>query len=146
MSAEGVIVDGWATPSGYSAGRIGHGRTLHVAGCVGWDAQFQFQSTDLAGQFAQALSNVIAVVHAARGRTTDIASMTIYVTDMDAYRACRRALGPIWRERMLTHYPAMALVAVTALVEPAALVEIQAVAHLGHEDDGDGDDEKGGLR
>ncbi len=135
MSAELVAVDGWATPSGYTAGRIGTGRVLHVAGCVGWDAHCKFHSTDLVEQFGRALGNVCAVVHAARGRTSDIASMTIYVTDMAAYRARRRELGPVWREHMLAHYPAMALVAVTALVEPEALVEIQAVAHLTHDDD-----------
>ena len=135
MSAEIVTVDGWLTPKGYSAGRIGHGPTLHVSGCVGWDARCQFHSTDLVEQFGRALSNVITIVHAARGRTTDIASMTIYVTDMAEYRARRGELGPVWRERMLTHFPAMALVAVTALVEPQAVVEIQAIAHLTHEDD-----------
>lgn len=141
MSAEVVIVDGWATPSGYTAGRIGAGRTLHVAGCVGWDAQCKFHSTDLVEQFGRALGNVVAVVHAARGRTTDIASMTIYVADMVEYRARRRELGPVWRAHMLTHFPAMALVAVTALVEPEAVVEIQAIAQLAHEDD----EEKGSL-
>ena len=135
MSTEGILVDGWAMPRGYTAGRIGLGRTLHVAGCVGWDAQCQFHSTELVPQFAQALSNVIAIVHAARGRTVDIASMTIYVTDMPAYRAARKELGAVWRERMQTHFPAMALVAVTALVEPQAVVEIQAIAHLAHDED-----------
>jgi enamine deaminase RidA (YjgF/YER057c/UK114 family) len=135
VSAEVVVVDGWSTPSGYTAGRIGTGRTLHVAGCVGWDAQCKFHSTDLVEQFGRALGNVVAVVHAARGRTSDIASMTIYVTDIGAYRARRRELGPVWRDHMLTHYPAMALVGVSALVEPEALVEIQAIAHLAHEDD-----------
>ena len=138
MSAEIVSVDGWAMPKGYTAGRIGGGRTLHVAGCVGWDAACAFHSTDLVEQFGRALSNVIAIVHAAHGRTSDIASMTIYVTDMVEYRARRRELGAVWRERMLTHYPAMALVAVTALVEPEAVVEIQAIAHLAHDDDAEG--------
>ena len=125
-------------PKGYTAGRIGAGRTLHVAGCVGWDAQCAFHSNDLVEQFARALSNVIAIVHAAHGRTSDIASMTIYVTDMVEYRSRRRELGPVWRERMLTHYPAMALVAVQSLVEPEAVVEIQAIAHLGHDEDAEG--------
>ena len=58
--------------------------------------------------------------------------MTIYVTDIAAYRAARKSLGPIWRERFGTHFPAMALVAVTALVEPDAVIEIQCVAHLEH--------------
>ena len=134
MSTELIVVESGVPPKGYANGRIGRGPVLHVAGQVGWNAQGVFEAKDLAGQFAQALSNVIAVVHAANGRTTDIAEMTMYVTDIAAYRAARKQLGPIWKERMLTHFPAMALVAVSALVEPEALVEIQAVAYLEHQE------------
>jgi enamine deaminase RidA (YjgF/YER057c/UK114 family) len=132
MSTELVVVDGWPPPRGYSNGRIGHGPVLHVAGQIGWTEQGVFEAKDLVGQFAQALSNVIAVVHAAKGRVTDIAEMTVYVTDIAAYRASLRPLGAVWKERMKDHYPAMALVAVAALVEPEALVEIQAVAYPEH--------------
>ena len=132
MSTEGVVVEGWATPKGYSNGRIGRGAVLHVAGQIGWDAQEKFVSKDLVGQFAQALTNVIAIVHAARGKVSDIAEMTVYVTDIEAYRAARKQLGPVWKERMQNHFPAMALVAVSSLVELEALVEIQAVAYLEH--------------
>jgi enamine deaminase RidA (YjgF/YER057c/UK114 family) len=132
MSTELVVVESGLRPKGYANGRIGIGPALHVAGQVGWNAEGVFEAKDVVGQFAQALSNVIAVVHAGRGRTIDIAEMTIYVTDIAAYRAARKQLGPIWRERMQDHYPAMALVAVSALVEPEALVEIQAVAYLEH--------------
>ena len=132
MSTEGVVVETWPAPKGYSNGRVGHGPALHVAGQIGWTPQGLFEAKDLVGQFAVALSNVIEVVHAANGKVTDIAEMTVYVTDIEGYRAARKELGPIWRERMQTHFPAMALVAVTALVEPEALVEIQAVAYLEH--------------
>ena len=131
MSTELVVIDG-QTPKGYANGRIGRGPVLHIAGQVGWNAQGVFEAKDLVGQFAQALANVIDVLHAAHGRSTDIAEMTIYVTDIEAYRAARKQIGPIWRERMQTHFPAMALVAVSALVEPEAVVEIQAVAYLEH--------------
>ncbi|MGE3544738.1 MAG: RidA family protein, partial [Kofleriaceae bacterium] len=82
-------------------------------------------------QFGQALDNVIAVVRAAGGSPTDLASMTVFVTDMAAYRATRKELAAIWKLRLGKHFPAMALVAVTALFEPDAVVEIQAIAHLG---------------
>ena len=131
MTTELVVVEG-QTPKGYANGRVGRGPALHIAGQIGWNAEGVFEAKDLAGQFAQALTNVIGVLHAAHGRSTDIAEMTIYVTDIEAYRAARKQLGPIWRERMQTHYPAMAVVAVTALVEPEARVEIQAVAYLEH--------------
>lgn len=133
MSTESVVVESWPAPKGYANGRIGRGPVLHVAGQIGWTPQGVFEAKDFVGQFAQALSNVIEVVHAAKGKVTDIAEMTVYVTDIAAYRAALKQLGPVWRERMQSHFPAMALVAVSALVEPEALVEIQAVAYLEHE-------------
>ena len=130
MSTEDVTVPGWPTPKGYSNGRVGNGRVLHVAGQIGWNAQGVFEAKDLLGQFAQALSNVIAVVKAANGKVTDIAEMTVFVTDIQGYRDGRKALGPIWKERMQGHFPAMALIGIDELVEEEALVEIQAVAYL----------------
>src|SRR6185312_4269914 len=98
------------------------------AGQIGWKNGV-FEAKDLVGQFAQALDNILAVLGAAHGHVEDIAEMTMYVTDMPAYRAARKQLGPIWRERFGSYFPAMALVAVSALVEPEAVVEIQAVAY-----------------
>ena len=125
-----VRVPGWPEPRGYANGRIGTGRALHVGGQIGWDAAGAFAPGGLVPQFAQALDNVLAVVRAAGGAPEDIASMTVYVTNIDDYRGAQRALGPVWRERMGRHYPAMALVAVSALVEREAVVEIQAIAHV----------------
>ncbi len=132
MSApvEPVVVPGWPAPRGYANGMIATGRTLHVAGQIGWDAAGVFHSDDLIAQFDQALANVVAVVTAAGAPVTAIASMTVFVTEIETYRARARELGPIWRARLGKHYPAMALVAVVALVEPQAKVEIQAIAAL----------------
>ena len=130
MSTHLVMLEG-PVPRGYADGRIGRGPALHIAGQVGWRGGV-FEAKDLVGQFAQALDNVLAVLTAAHAHVEDVAEMTIYVTDIAAYRAARRELGPIWRARMGTHFPAMALVAVSALVEPDALVEIQAIAYLEH--------------
>lgn len=125
-----VVVPSWPRPRGYANGVVGTGRVLHVAGQIGWEPDGTFSSSDLIAQFARALDNVLAVVHAAGGMPTDLASMTVYVTEIETYRARAAELGPIWRERLGRHFPAMALVAVSALVEPSAKVEIQAVAHL----------------
>jgi enamine deaminase RidA (YjgF/YER057c/UK114 family) len=130
VSLRPVHPAGFAPARGYSAGMVATGPVLYVAGQVGWDAEQRFASDDFAAQFASALDNVLAVVRAAGGRPEDVAQMTIFVTDIAAYRRSTRALGLLWRERLGRHYPAMALVAVSALVEPRALVEIQAVAHL----------------
>lgn len=127
-----VQPEGWLPPKGYVNGIVAAGRTLYVAGQVGWNAQCQFDSDELVDQFAQALDNVVAVVRAAGGSAQNIAKMTVYCTDLAAYRRSLRALGKAWRSRIGKHFPAMALVGVAGLVEPRALVEIEAVAVLPH--------------
>jgi enamine deaminase RidA (YjgF/YER057c/UK114 family) len=127
---EFIQPEGFAAPRGYANGVVTQGRTLHVGGQIGWNAQQEFQTDDFAEQFAQTLDNVLAIVAAAGGKPEDIASMTVFVTDLDKYRAAAKSLGPIWRERLGKHYPAMALLGVAGLVEPRALMEIQAVAAL----------------
>jgi enamine deaminase RidA (YjgF/YER057c/UK114 family) len=130
MSSERVTIEGWPAPKGYANGRIGRGAVLHVAGQIGWNARGTFDAKDLASQLARALDNVLEVVRTAQARVEDIAEMTIYVTDIAAYRAARKELAPIWKQRFGAFFPAMTLVAVTALVEPEALVEISATAYV----------------
>lgn len=120
----------WPAPRGYSNGVVTAGRLLHIAGQIGWNAQGEFEHRDLVGQFAQALDNVIAVARAAGAEPHQVARMTIYVTDLAAYRASLQAFGGVWRPRFGRHFPAMALVGVSGLVEPLALVEIEAVVAL----------------
>jgi enamine deaminase RidA (YjgF/YER057c/UK114 family) len=127
---EVVTVPGFPPPKGYVNGVVARGRTLYVAGQIGWDTAGAFASDDMAEQFAQALDNVLAVVRAAGGRPDGLAKMTVYVTDLPAYRASARAIGQAWRARLGKHFPAMALVGVAGLVEPRAVVEIEAVAIL----------------
>jgi enamine deaminase RidA (YjgF/YER057c/UK114 family) len=130
-TTEEIVVPGWPAPRGYANGRTGDGRAVHVGGQIGWDEHGAFAGAELVPQFARALDNVIAVVRAAGGAPEDIATMTVYVTDIAAYRGAQKELGAVWRPRLGKHFPAMALVAVTALVEPQAVVEIQATAYVG---------------
>jgi enamine deaminase RidA (YjgF/YER057c/UK114 family) len=76
------------------------------------------------------MRNILAVLAEAGGGPADIARLTWYVTDMSAYRASGAALGPVWRTVMGKNFPAMAVVGVASLVEPEALVEIEATAIL----------------
>ena len=73
---------------------------------------------------------MLAVLAQAGGEPRDIGRLTIYVTDMAQYRASLKPLGEVYRRRMGTHYPAMALVEVRSLVDPNAVVEIEATAVL----------------
>jgi len=118
-------------PKGYSNGILfpAGGRPLFVAGQVAWDEHQRLVGAgDFAAQFAQALTNFLTVVRAAGGTPESVGSMTVFVTDKAAYLASLRSLGPLWRERMGRHFPAMALVQVAGLVEDGALVEIQGIA------------------
>ena len=124
-----IEVPGWPKPRGYANGVVVTGKTLFVAGQVGWDAQQAFDPR-FEAQFAQALDNVLAVVRAAGGAPESVVKMTVYVTDLPAYRSSQKACGAAWRARFGKHFPVMALVGVAGLVERGALLEIEATACL----------------
>ena len=119
---------GWPRPKGYSNGIAARGRILVTAGVVGWDESETFVSDTLPGQFAQALQNILAILACDGAGPANIARLTCYVTSIDDYRASVKEIGEAWRAIMGRHYPAMALVEVRRLVEPEALVEIEATA------------------
>ena len=119
---------GWATPRGYSNGVAAQGRLVFVGGMVGWNAAQQFESADFVAQSRQALSNIVAVLGEAGARPEHIVRLTWYVVDKREYLSCGKALGAVYREIMGRHYPAMTAVEVTALMEDAARVEIEATA------------------
>jgi enamine deaminase RidA (YjgF/YER057c/UK114 family) len=104
------------------------GRTVHVAGQVAADAQGVVQGATFAAQYDLALGNVVAAVQAAGGAPEHIVSLTVYTTDMPAYRADLRGVGRAHRRHLGTHFPAMAMLGVTELFDPVAMVEIIAVA------------------
>lgn len=124
-----ITPDGWPRGVGYAHGTAARGRIVCVAGQIGWDPVTRtLVSPDFAAQAAQALANVAAVLHAADGRAEDILRMTWYITDRSAYIAAQHDIGAAWRSLFGTHYPAMSVVFVSALLEPGALVEIEATA------------------
>lgn len=119
---------GWPEPRGYANGIEATGRIIVTGGQIGWDEQGRFSSADLAGQTAQALRNILAVLAEAGAGPEHVVRLTWYVTDMAAYRAGLGEIGRAYRAVMGRTFPAMALIGVTALVEPEALVEIEATA------------------
>jgi enamine deaminase RidA (YjgF/YER057c/UK114 family) len=119
---------GWARPRGYSNGVVMSGRLVFIAGQIGWDDQQQFQTQDFSEQARQALRNVLAILAEAGGKPEHIARMTWYVVDKQVYTNSLKAVGVVYRELMGNHYPAMTAVEVSALMEDAAQVEIEATA------------------
>ena len=130
MSDGPVQPEGWAAPRGYSNGfRVGN--VLFVAGQIAWNERCELVGgADFGAQFAQALANVRAVLDAAACPPERVGRVTVYVTDKHAYLAAIKAVGQAWRTSFGRHYPAMALVQVADLLEPGAMVEIEATAVL----------------
>lgn len=122
-----ILPEGWPLPRGYANGMVAEGRVLVTGGLVGWDENGVFAEGFLP-QLERTFLNIKAVVEAGGGRIEDIVRMTWYVTDMEAYRASLKELGPVYRGVLGRHFPAMAVVQVVSLVEPEALVEIEATA------------------
>lgn len=123
-----LLPEGWPRPKGYANGVEAAGRTIYVAGQIGWEPDGVFRATDFAGQFRQTLHNTLAVLREAGAGPEHVVRMTWFVTDKRAYLAAAKDVGAAWRELMGPHYPAMSVVAVTALMEDAALVEIETTA------------------
>ena len=119
-------------PRGWNNGLLGStgGRVLFIAGQTARDDAGRIVSDDFVDQFAHALDGVLAVLREAGGQPQHVGRMTVFVTDLEAYRACLGELGAAYRERMGRHYPAMALLEVSGLVDHDAMVEIEATAIL----------------
>ena len=129
MSVEVLLPPGWAAPIGYANGiAVPAGRIVFVAGQVGWNAQQQFESDQLAPQFEQALKNILAVLAQAGGEPKHICRMTAYCIDKPAYLAARPELGRIWRRLMGAHYPAMSMIFVADLLDTPGKIELEATA------------------
>ena len=119
----------WSKPRGFSNGiAVKGGTTVYIAGQVGWTGSGVWEAKDFAGQFRQALKNVLEVLAQAHGRPEHIVRLTWYVVDRDEYLASLKAVGTAYRELMGRHYPAMSVVQVGALVEGGARLEIEANA------------------
>ena len=104
------------------------GRTVYLGGQTAHDADGVVVGVTLVEQFDQAAGNVVTALRAAGSAPEHLVSLVIYCTDVAAYRASVRELGPVWRRHFGRHYPAVALLGVTELVDPAAVVELIGTA------------------
>jgi len=119
---------GWARAKGFSNGIAASGTLVFIAGQIGWTGECKWEARDFAGQFRQALLNVIAVLKEAKGKPEHIVRLTWYVLDRKEYLAALQEVGAAYRELMGRHYPTMAVVQVSGLVEDEARLEIEATA------------------
>ena len=128
MPHQVIQPEGWAPAKGYANGMLTADGHLFVGGQIGWTVAQKFEAHDFIGQMRQALQNIRDVVEAAGGTPEDIVRLTWYVTDKAEYLAAQGEVGRAYRDVMGRHFPAMAMVVVSALVEDDAKVEIEATA------------------
>jgi len=118
----------WARAKGFANGIVASGKLVFIAGQVGWTGQGEWKEKSFAGQFRQTLRNILDVLAEAKGKPEHIVRLTWYVLDRDEYLASLKEVGAAYRELMGRHYPTMAVVQVSGLVEREAKLEIEATA------------------
>lgn len=119
---------GWPRPKGYANAIEARGRTIYVAGLIGWNEEEKFVARDLPDQFEQLLRNLVTLLAEADARPEHVVRMTWYVTDKQAYLRDAPRIGQIYRAIMGKVFPTMAVVQVVALMEDEALIEIEVTA------------------
>ena len=119
---------GWARAKGFSNGIAASGRLVFISGQIGWTPECKWEARDFAGQFRQALKNILEVLKEANGRPEHVVRLTWYVLDKREYLDSLINVGEAYRELMGKHYPTMAVVQVSGLVEEEARLEIEATA------------------
>jgi len=119
----------WARPKGFSHGIAAQGgTTVYIAGQVASNEKGVIETKGFGAQFRQALKNILAVLAEAGGNPEHLVRLTWYVIDKEEYFGAMREVGAAYRELMGKHYPVMAVVQVTGLVDPDARLEIEATA------------------
>jgi enamine deaminase RidA (YjgF/YER057c/UK114 family) len=128
MSLERINPEGLAKPVGFSHAVVGEGRIAFLAGQTAMNADGAIVGTGVVAQFEVALGNLLTALRSAGGTPQQLASLTIYIVDMDDYKAHSREIGAVWRRLVGTDYPAMAGIGVARLWDEQALVEVQGFA------------------
>lgn len=118
------------TPRGFSHAVVGTGKVVLLAGQTALDPEGRIVGEDVVEQFEQALSSLLTSLRAAGGTPADLASLTVYIVDMEDYKKRSRDIGGVWKRLIGTDYPAMAGIGVSRLWDIEALVEVQGVAIL----------------
>jgi enamine deaminase RidA (YjgF/YER057c/UK114 family) len=119
----------WTRPRGYANGIVAAGETIFLAGQIGWDAEGRV-AEGFAAQVGQALTNIVTLLAEADAGPEHLVRLTWFVTDLRAYRESQGMIGTAYRRVIGKHFPAMSVIGVSQLVEPMALVEIEATAVL----------------
>jgi enamine deaminase RidA (YjgF/YER057c/UK114 family) len=107
-------------PVGYAHAVVAGG-VVYLGGQIG-------EGTTVVEQLDSAAGKLLTALRAAGGEPEHVVSLVVYTTEIEEYRASTSELGEVWRRHFGRRYPAMALLGVTALLEPGAKVELMGVA------------------
>lgn len=129
-----LLPDGWPRPKGYSNGiSVQNGRTIYVAGLIGWNENEIIESDKLTEQFKKTLENTLSVLAQGGAGPEHIVRMTWFITDKQEYIKNLKEIGAIYRDIMGSNYPAMACIEVKSLMEDKAKIEIETTAVIENE-------------
>ncbi|OEU86454.1 enamine deaminase RidA [Streptomyces abyssalis] len=118
-------------PTGFSHAVTATGsRVVFLAGQTALDTEGAVVGATITEQFERALANLLTALDASGGTPADLTRVTVYTTDVAAYRAVARDLGGVWRRHAGRDYPAMAVIGVSRLWDEEALVELDGIAVL----------------
>lgn len=131
MTLDAVNPAELAKPSGFAhAVRARNTTTVHLAGQTALNDQGRIVGETVVAQFEQAIGNLLTALDAAGGSHERLASLTMYIVDIDDYKAHAKEIGRVWKKTIGRHYPAVAAVGVSRLWDIEALIEVQGIAEL----------------
>ena len=130
MSIERINPAELGRPSGFAHAVRASGTRVYLAGQTALDPDGVIQGDTIVAQFERALANLLTALAGAGGAPEHLATVTIYIVDIDDYRQHAREIGAVWRRLAGTEYPAMAGIGVARLWDEAALVELQGIAEI----------------
>lgn len=118
----------WPRAKGYSNGIVASGKTVYLAGIVGWNENEEFETEDFAGQCRQIFQNIVDILKEADAKPEHIVRMTWFIGNKDEYLASLKGIGEAYRDIIGRHFPVMAVIEVSDFIEDGAKLEIQATA------------------
>jgi reactive intermediate/imine deaminase len=127
MTRREIMVEGLAPPLSHYTDAVVAGDALYISGIVPVDADGRVVGDDAVAQARQVFSIMAQVLAAAGASAADVVKVTVYLLDIDD----RPKINPVRQEFFGATRPASTLVEVSRLAVDGALLEIEAVAHLG---------------